>query len=44
MSSWVWFEAALPIRTGRESSYPGSHGASHSVNRRSPPIAYMIWI
>jgi GH15 family glucan-1,4-alpha-glucosidase len=34
--------APLPTRTGREPSYPGSHGTSHSASRRSPPTPYMI--
>ena len=34
----------MPIRTGDEPSYPGSHSSSSSGRRRSPERPYMIWI
>jgi len=41
-SSCRWETAALPTRTGRESSYPGSYSSSRSSIRRSPVTPYRI--
>ena len=42
MSSWSWSQAALPVRTGRDPSYPGSQSSSSSGSRRSPARPYMM--
>lgn len=41
-SSWSWFTASLPMRTGAEPAKPDSHGSSYSGSRRSPATPYMI--
>ena len=42
-SSWRWFHAPLPTRTGRLSFHPDRWGRIRSDRSCSPPIPNMIW-